>query len=154
MISTVSNFLEKWLMQRGLIFLAIFPMLLLFSCTDQPQQTSGARPNGFPAQPRREEPSASSPADTSTPAPKEEKKEEKEAPFFGSTYWDETLTSVYYYPKQVNDDMAETHLKFGHREDDIWLCGDQRKNFEPGTRYRLVVTFEPNAPCITNWKLK
>lgn len=81
----------------------------------------------------------------------------KENPYFGSTYWDELLTSVYYYPAVVNDSTnspAMTHLKFDHREDDIWLCGDQRKAFSPGEKYRLLVTFEPNQPCVTNWQVK
>lgn len=150
MISTVSNFLEKWLMQKGLIFLMIIPMLFAISCADEPQQAQEARPHGFPAQPRPQ--AVTSPADTPTPA--KDKEEKKDPPFFGSTYWDETLTSVYYYPSTGPDDPAETHLKFSHREDDIWLCGDQRRGFEPGNRYRLVVTFEPNQPCVTNWKTK
>ena len=79
---------------------------------------------------------------------------EKEPPYYGSTYWDELLTSVYYYPSGDKGDAAVTHLKFDHREDDIFLCGDQRKSFTPGTKYKLLVTFEPNQPCVTNWKIE
>jgi hypothetical protein len=90
------------------------------------------------------------------PAGNTDEKPQKDAPFYGSTYWDELLTSVYYYPvdPDVKGDVAETHLKFNHREDDIWLCGDQRRFFEAGNRIKLVVTFEPNQPCATNWKTK
>jgi len=87
------------------------------------------------------------------PEPKAE-----EPPYYGSTYWNELLTSVYYYPTKGgdNNDLAvpSTHLKFGHRDDSIWLCGDQRKTFKPGYLYRLTVTFEPNQPCATNWEIK
>ena len=96
-------------------------------------------------EPPKPPPASTTPAEDTTP--------KEDAPFFGSTYWDELLTSVYYYPKSVSL-PSMTHLKFGHREDDIWLCGDQRKTFEPGNRVRLLATFEPNQPCVTNWKVK
>jgi len=95
-----------------------------------------------------------------SPAPAEKT---KEAPYYGKTYWDELLTSVYYYPENgltidagtvIGAAVPATHLKFDHREDDIWLCGDQRKSFEPGNKYKLTVTFEPNQPCVSNWKVK
>jgi hypothetical protein len=81
------------------------------------------------------------------PVPPPEKPDKEEEAFFGSTYWDELLTSVYWYPES-----KMTHLNFNHRDDDIWLCDDQRRNFDPGKRYKLSVTFEPNQPCATNWK--
>jgi hypothetical protein len=98
------------------------------------------------------------------PAAKEEEKKE-DSPYYGSTYWDELLTSVYYYP-DAGDQLTgppsfrgsaaipATHLKFSHREDDVWLCGDQRKSFEPGRRYHLRATFELAQPCVTNWKIE
>jgi hypothetical protein len=89
-----------------------------------------------------------SPAGNTAPAEEPEKK----APFYGTTYWDELLTSVYYYPKSAGNDVAKTHLKFNHREDDIWLCGDQRKFFTVGERTRLTITFELDQDCATNWQ--
>jgi len=89
------------------------------------------------------------------PSPRDEEPPAKrEAQYYGSTYWDELLTSVYFYPSTGKDDAAMTHLKFNHREDDIWLCGALRRSFVAGERYRLLVTFEPNQPCVTNWKTK
>jgi hypothetical protein len=109
-------------------------------------------------------PTVTTRAETTPPAPVEiddyGKKDEPKAepPYYGSTYWDELLTSVYYYPTKGgdNNDLAvpSTHLKFDHRDDSIWLCGDQRKSFTPGTKYRLRVTYEPNQPCVSNWKIE
>jgi hypothetical protein len=77
---------------------------------------------------------------------------------YGINWFQGTITSVYYYPQGGNDDTtpngASTHIKFDHREDDIWLCGDQRSKFEVGNRYSMLVTFEANADCVTNWKVK
>jgi hypothetical protein len=148
-------------------YLTMIVLALVVGCLQgcaEPQQAPATteRHHGFPAQPR-EAATTSTQAEpqeqpksppTGNTAPADNSEPQKEPPFFGSTYWDETLTSVYYYPAQDKDDVSTTHLKFGHREDDIFLCGDQRKSFEPGLRYRLLVTFEPNAPCITNWRVK
>lgn len=77
---------------------------------------------------------------------------------YGSTLFIGTITSVYYYPEGGNQDgtpdNAATHVKFDYRDDDIWLCGDQRSKLEPGERAKMLVTFEPNIECQTNWKLK
>jgi hypothetical protein len=99
-------------------------------------------------------PTITAPAEPPPTAPAAVEPKKEEPPYYGSTYWDELLTSAYYYPKDGDKDFAGTHLKFNHREDDLWLCGDQRKSFTPGTKYRLRVTYEPNQPCITNWKIE
>lgn len=84
--------------------------------------------------------------------------EDKERPYYGSGYYNELLTSVYFYPDggsfQGSPDEPFTHLKFNHREDDLYLCGDQRSKFLPGKQYTLVVSFEPNRECATNWKIQ
>ena len=130
----------------------------LVGCEDNPQPTVNNKTRIVTApttstQAETQEPPKPSPQNARTaPADNsDDDKPRKEAPFFGSTYWDELLTSVYYYPEYS---PAMTHLKFNHREDDIWICGDQRRSFEAGNRYRLLVTFEPNQPCVTNWKIK
>lgn len=158
MTSTTSERICRW---TNLLYL--LPVIVaLIACGQQPQTTT-ERHHGFPAQPREQattstqaepqEQPKSPPTGKTAPADNSDE-DKKESPYFGSTYWDELLTSVYYYPAQTNAEVSVTHLKFGHREDDIYLCGDQRKNFEPGARVKLLVTFEPNAPCITNWKIK
>lgn len=126
---------------------------------DAPQSTvktdGGLSHRTVSPQAEPQEPPKPSPASTSAPA--EDQKDEKETPYYGSTYWDELLTSVYYYPENGGKDNAAvpaTHLKFNHREDDVWVCGDQRKSFKPGHRVRLTVTFEANQPCATNWQIE
>jgi hypothetical protein len=148
--STTSERIRRW---ANLLYL--LPVIVALIACEQQQQPSTVRTriatNSTQAEPQ--EPPKPPPA-SQVPAEKSDDEAKKEPPFYGSTYWDELLTSVYYYPKNGDGDFAGTHLKFNHREDDIWLCGDQRKSFEPGNRYRLTVTFEPNAPCITNWRVK
>ena len=148
MTSTTSSF-EKWFMQRGgILVLPLVMAIALIACNEAQQppvvktRIATTSPQTEPQEQPKSPPTGTAPADKSDD-------DERESPYFGSTYWDELLTSVYYYP-----DSKATHLKFNHRDDEIWLCGDQRRNFEPGNRYRLTVTFEPNAPCITNWRVK
>lgn len=136
-------------------YLTMIVLALVVGCLQgcaEPQQAPATKtriittsPQAEPQEQPKSPPTATAPADKSD--------DDKELPYFGSTYWEEQLTSVYYYPKSVSL-PAQTHLKFNHREDDLYLCGDQRRFFEPGNRYKLLVTFEPNAPCITNWRVK
>ena len=137
-------------------FLGLLACIVVGCAADQPSKTD-AHPNRVPVavgetvqavpdppqQPSPKEPDAAAPA-----PPK------RESPFYGSTYWDELLTSVYFYPKDGDGEYDATHLKFSHREDDIWLCGDQRRAFKPGHRIKLTVTFEPNRGCQTNWQIE
>ena len=150
MTFTTSKRIARW---ANLLYL--LPVIVaLIACEQQQQQpTVKTRIATTSTQAEPQEPPKPPPA-SQVPAEKSDYEAKKEPPFYGSTFWDELLTSVYYYPKNGEGDFAGTHLKFNHREDDIWLCGDQRKSFEPGNRYRLTVTFEPNAPCITNWRVK
>jgi hypothetical protein len=120
--------------------------LLMVACASPEPPQQPAAKNRVPTITQTETPPVQA------PAAEEAKKEEP--PYYGSTYWDEPLTSAYYYPKDGDKDFAGTHLKFSHRDDDLWLCGDQRKSFTPGNRYKLRVTFEPNQPCVTNWKIE
>src|SRR5579863_9219271 len=59
----------------------------------------------------------------------------KDRPMYGETFFIGTITSVYYYPEGGNQggtpDNAATHVKFDYRDDDIWLCGDQRPKLTP-----------------------
>ena len=149
MTSTTSERIRRW--SNLLYLLPCIVAISLIACEDQRVVTHAeleaalkAQKTSAPKPETQEQPK--SPPTTTAPA---DNSDEKEAQYFGSTYWDEILTSVYWYP-----DSKVTHLKFGHREDEIYLCGDHRKDFEPGNRYKLVVTFEPNAPCITNWRIK
>jgi hypothetical protein len=146
---TTSKRIARW---ANLLYL--LPVIVaLIACEQQQQQpTVKTRIATTSTQAEPQEPPKPPPA-SPVPAEKSDEDKKEEPPYFGSTYWDELLTSVYYYPKSVSL-PSMTHLKFNHREDDLYLCGDLRKNFEPGNRYRLTVTFEPNAPCITNWRVK
>lgn len=137
----------------GLITFAaimIFGAILLNRATYPPQPTVTNRVPVLP-QPAVEPPQPSPKQEEAAPAaPKE-----RDYPFYGYTFYDnETLTSVYYYPQgdSGQPDVPATHLKFNHVETDLWLCGDHRKDFEPGNRYRLSVTFELDSQCSTNWK--
>lgn len=147
MTSTTSERIRRW--SNLLFLLPVLMAIFMISCEEDKVVTQkdlkAALKTSTQAEPQEQPKSPP----TGNTAPAEKSDDEKEAQYFGSTYWDELLTSVYYYP-----DSKTTHLKFNHREDDIYLCGDQRKNFEPGNRYKLAVTFEPNAPCITNWRVK
>jgi hypothetical protein len=133
--------------KSSLLLYAAVLIIGSYGCGTPPQEQQPAPRNRVPTITQTQ-------TETPTPAPKAEPAPEKEPPYYGSTYWDELLTSVYYYPSGDKGTVAVTHLKFGHREDDIYLCGDQRKSFAPGSKYRLLVTFEPNQPCITNWKIE
>jgi hypothetical protein len=148
MTSTTSERIRRW---ANLLYL--LPVIVaLIACAEQPQQPAAKTRivTTTSSQAETQEPPKPPPARTA-PADQNEE-EEKPAPFYGSTYWDEVLTSVYYYPKSAGNDVAKTHLKFNHREDDIWLCGDQRKFFTVGERTRLTITFELDQPCATNWQ--
>ena len=161
MTSTTSNDTPTWgglaaiLIPLYALALVLF-LCALTGCEENPQPTVNNKTRIVTA------PTTSSQAETqespkpppASTAPAEESDPQREPPYFGSTYFDELLTSVYYYPGETKGDAPMTHLKFSHREDLVYLCGDQRKSFEPGNRIRLMVTFEPNAPCITNWKVK
>lgn len=156
MTSTTSERIRRW--SNLLFLLPALMAIFMISCEEDKVVTHGeldaalkAQKTSTQAEPQ-EQPK-SPPTGNTAPADKSDEPK-REAPYFGSTYWDELLTSVYYYPSTGANDPAMTHLKFNHRDDEIWLCGDQRKSFEPGNRYRLTVTFEPNAPCITNWRVK
>lgn len=149
MISTTSN--------RSLLGLWLFVCLTLVmaACTEQQPSKTDAHPNRVPVAVGETVQTVPEPPQ---PSPKEQEAvpdpPKKESPYYGSTYWDELLTSVYFYPKDSNTDFDGTHLKFNHREDDIWLCGDQRKSFKAGRRIKLTITFEPNQPCATNWQIE
>jgi len=142
---------ERWrFFQRGLVSLLVIPFLCAVACDQPTQPSQPSVRNRVPTVAQTDAPPA---APLSTDVLKKE-----EPPYYGSTYWEELLTSVYYYPAQGGDNgdltVPSTHLKFNHRDDALWLCGDQRKIFEPGRTYRLLVTFEPNQPCVTNWKIE
>lgn len=138
----------------GKLFLyVVVPILVMIACAEQPQQTVKNRV------PALSEPATAAPAPAPTseaqqpaPAPK------KVRPWYGTTHFDGEITSVYWYPEGSSGDDApdtpSTHIKFQHREDDIWLCGDHRREFEVGRSYSMFVTFEANTDCQTNWKLK
>jgi|SRR5271157_2009955 len=98
-----------------------------------------------------------------TPPPAPPKDEAKppvpELPYYGTTVFEGQVTSVYYYPQGPSSSpgASQTHIKFDHHEEDpekIYLCGDQRKSFEVAHRYGLIVTFEPNTECASNWRIK
>jgi hypothetical protein len=146
--------------KSSLLLYAAVLIISTYGC-GTPQQTQHVRARIVTAPQGTEERPIYPPAGSPALAEKENREEPKKAeepPYYGSTYWDELLTSVYYYPAKGGDSndltVPSTHLKFGHRDDSIWLCGDQRKSFSPGTKYRLLVTFEPNQPCVSNWKIE
>jgi hypothetical protein len=133
--------------------LLLIPLLFAVACEQAQPSKTDAHPNRVPVAVGETVATVEPPAPPKPPdPPKEEAKSQRQSPFYGSTFWDELLTSVYYYPKDGDGDTAMTHLKFNHRDDDIWLCGDQRRSFFPGRRVKLTVTFEPNQPCATNWQ--
>jgi len=144
-------------MSRRIVDYVIASVLLLAfalvfnACESEPVSTQTK--NRVPAMPA---PAAAvdPPAPTQPPAPPKP----KDRPMYGETFFLGTITSVYYYPNGGNQDgtpdNAATHVKFDYRDDDIWLCGDQRPKLTPGERAKMVVTFEPNTECETNWRLK
>lgn len=79
-----------------------------------------------------------------------------ERPYYGKTLFEGEITSVYYYPQGLDEPptLPSTHVRFNHTDDDIWLCGDQRRKFEVGGQYKLFVTFEANTECQSKWKLQ
>lgn len=79
-----------------------------------------------------------------------------ERPYYGKTLFEGEITSVYYYPQGLDEPptLPSTHVRFNHTDDDIWLCGDQRRKFEVGGQYKLFVTFEANTECQAKWKLQ
>jgi hypothetical protein len=136
-----------------------FAVCMLQGCNNDPDYAARHKTQVVTNSPQAEtqEPSKPSPKQATTaPADNSQQEEQQpEPPYYGSTYWNEVLTSVYFYPKGSSDhEGAVTHLKFDHREDDLWLCGDQRKSFKPGRRIQLSVTFEANQPCVTNWNFE
>ena len=148
MISTIS----RWL----LVVAILAPLLgVVVSCDKEPVPATGARTQRVaPAHPPL-------PVNEAQPAPPQivnGEVRQKDRPFYGSTHFMGEVTSVYWYPSG-NDavstpDLPSTHIKFEYREDDIWLCGDQRSKFDVGQKYNMTVTFEPNADCVTNWKVR
>jgi hypothetical protein len=141
--------------KSSLLLYAAILIVSSYGCGTPPQSEQHVRARIITAPQGTEERPIYPPVGSPALAEKEKREEPKKAeepPYYGSTYWEELLTSVYYYPKNGDGDFAGTHLKFNHREDDLWLCGDQRKSFTPGYKYKLRVTYEPNQPCITNWK--
>lgn len=166
MTSTISKRVLDWAFIAAkslLLGYAAFLLLSCYACADAPEQPVSVRTRIVtPPIPALEPPKPPAPTEVD-----DGKREKKEAPYYGSTYWDELLTSVYYYPDALDQlepptfksnefglTVPATHLKFNHRDDDVWLCGDQRKSFMPGHIYELTVTFEANQPCVTNWKIK
>lgn len=158
MTSTTSKLDWAFIAMKSAVL--IYGVVLMVAGCNPPQSQPVVK-NRVPTIIPAEVPPPPPPAPAAAPEP--EKKDD--SPYYGSTYWDELLTSVYYYPDagdqlegppsfRGSKPLPATHLKFNHREDDVWLCGDQRKSFEPGNRYRLLVTFELGQPCITNWKIK
>jgi hypothetical protein len=137
------------------VFVAL--TLVLWGCTAEQPSKTDAHPNRVPVaavteQPVPEPPQPSPKQEEAAPAP-------DDPPFYGSTMYEGEITSVYYYPKGPNSQpgVAQTHVKFNHHEEapeEIWLCGDHRRELEVGLKYRLKVTFEPNEACITNWTSK
>lgn len=103
-------------------------------------------------------PAPAAAVDPPAPTPPPTPPKAKDRPMYGETMFIGTITSVYYYPEGGNQDgtpdNAATHVKFDYRDDDIWLCGDQRPKLAPGERAKMLMTFEPNTDCQTNWRLK
>lgn len=78
-------------------------------------------------------------------------------PFYGQSFHEGAVTSVYFYPEGTDGvDASATHIKFDNKDDgDLWLCGDQRTKIKPsGVKRRMMWTAEPNTACVTNWKFQ
>jgi hypothetical protein len=148
------GFIEKWFMQRGLVFLLVIPVIWMVACEQAQSTKSESHASRVPVAVGETVATVPTPEPPKTPdaaAP------HKEHPFYGSTFFDGIVTSVYYYPSggasDGTPDGQSTHVKFDHREDDLWICGDVRSKFDIGRRTRMTVTFEANADCVTNWKM-
>jgi len=154
--STTSSF-EKWFMQRGgILVLPLVMAIALIACNEAQQppvvktRITTTSPQTEPQEQPKSPPTGTAPAENSEP--------KKIVPFYGSTVYEGEVTSVYFYPEGPNGgEVPQTHIKFNHHEEEpeeIYLCGDARKAFDVGNKYRMIVTFEPNTDCISNWRVK
>jgi len=121
----------------GIIALAFMPLPISRKATVQAQSKV---------------PSAAPPAQQQA----EQKKSEHGRQFYGRTFYEGVITSVYYYPEgpDANHSAAQTHIKFDHDDNlDVWFCGDQRARIKPGPgKRRIMLSYEPSTDCVTNWE--
>jgi hypothetical protein len=152
------NWWNTWSVRAFIAFCAFMMVLTVIACNEAPQPAPVK--TRVPTLSTQAEPQVppSPPPDTAGTAPAGSSEPKKEVSFYGSTIYEGEITSVYFYPQGPDgNEVGQTHIKFNHHEEqseEIYICGDVRSKIEVGGKYRMLVTFEPNMDCISNWRFK